>query len=324
MKPFSLLILLFVLLFTTIFAGMINLPSWFYTLSVVATINAVILSSYHNKKISQEESDETSHVDSTKEVDMAKRVQEGLLSLPSPSIEGINIAKRCIPAKKLGGDFYTFIGKSIENLTQKSKSPGIFEYVSGSEFNLGIAVGDVAGHGVSSALVMALSAGLIDKIAQNHDSPKTVLEQANNAIYKFISNSQISHLTAIYAAIQTTSKTMTIAKAGHHAPIILKADDSTVSLESEGTFLGMFENESYEEISVQLESGDRIFFFTDGIVEAQNRKGADYSVTELTNIAIAHKHKNIDELMEIIFSDVSEFISGTAKDDQTLVIVEIV
>jgi phosphoserine phosphatase RsbU/P len=254
---------------------------------------------------------------------MAKRVQEGLLSVESPVVDGIRIAKRCIPAKKLGGDFYTFIGKSIENLTQKEKSPGIIEYISGSDYNLGVAVGDVAGHGVSSALVMALSAGLIDKIAQNHESPKTVLEQANNAINKFISNSQISHLTAIYAAIQSKNKTMTIAKAGHHAPIILKADDSTVTIESEGTFLGMFEDETYEEKTVQLDSGDRIFFFTDGIVEAQNSKGEDYSIEELTKLAISNKEKNIDDLLELIFTDVSEFISGVAKDDQTLVIVEI-
>ena len=96
---------------------------------------------------------------------MAKRVQQGLLLVESPKIEGINIAKRCIPAENIGGDFYSFLSKDYDNMSAHQSTPGIVKYVQSENQYLGIVIGDVAGHGVSSALIMALSAGLFQKLA---------------------------------------------------------------------------------------------------------------------------------------------------------------
>jgi sigma-B regulation protein RsbU (phosphoserine phosphatase) len=312
---------LLVVNFITYYAA---LPGWVFILTSLLFINGCLLAWYHNAK--EEEAAESSFPEDliNNELDMAKRVQEGLLSVESPHIEGVSIAKRCIPASNVGGDFYTIIWKNSEKLTQKAKTPGVIEYVSGSSFQIGIAIGDVAGHGVSSALVMALSAGIMDKIAHNHESPAEVLQRSNNDIEKFISNSTISHLTALYATINIEQKTLTVAKAGHHPILRITADNTVDHLDSEGTFLGMFKDETYEDKDYTLNSKDRLVFYTDGIIETTNTKKEEYGLERMQNLMVKHSDKDIESLMDIIYDDVKAFRgTGPVKDDQTLVILEI-
>ncbi|MBG90696.1 MAG: hypothetical protein CL521_02645, partial [Actinobacteria bacterium] len=120
------------------------------------------------------------------ELEIAQKVQSKLLSLDHPSIEGIKIAKKCVPAASLGGDFYTFNTKQYPNINKDKQQPGIIQLQTQANQFLGISIGDVAGHGISSALIMALSSGLIDRIAQRHDDPKQTLEKTNDTLFKFI------------------------------------------------------------------------------------------------------------------------------------------
>lgn len=321
----SLLALCFGLLIVNIVTYYAMLPGWVFILTSLVFINACLLAWYHNaKEESETQSDSFPEDLINNELDMAKRVQEGLLSVESPQVEGVSIAKRCIPASNVGGDFYTIIGKNTEKLTQNAKTPGVIEYVNASNFHLGIAIGDVAGHGVSSALVMALSAGIMDKIAHNYESPAEVLQRSNNDIEKFISNSQISHLTALYAVINIEQKTLTVAKAGHHPILRISEDKSIDHLDAEGTFLGMFKNETYEDADYTLNSKDRLVFYTDGLIETTNDKKEEYGMERLQNILTNHADQDINTLMDTIYNDVDTFRGdGPVKDDQTLVILEI-
>ena len=104
------------------------------------------------------------------ELKMAKRVQQALLLVESPEIEGVNIAKKCMPADNIGGDFYSFVCKDFDQMSAMQRSPGIVKYIQNESQYLGIVIGDVAGHGVSSALIMALSAGLFSEIGKRHPS----------------------------------------------------------------------------------------------------------------------------------------------------------
>ena len=300
-----------------------SLPAWFYILTSLMFINVSLMLWYHTEKDAAVHNTFPEHL-LDKELDMARRVQEGLLSVESPKVDGITIAKRCIPASNVGGDFYTILGKTTEKLIQKEKTPGVIEYNNTSNFNLGIAIGDVAGHGVSSALVMALSAGIMDKIAQNHDSPAEILNRSNNDIEKFISNSQISHLTALYATLNIDQKTITVAKAGHHPILRIQSDATVDHLDSVGTFLGMYKNEEYEDTEYTLHDGDRLFFYTDGIIETTNTKNEEYGLDRFQKVIVGNKHKSIHELMDTIYNDVQDYRGkGPVKDDQTLVIIQI-
>ncbi len=260
----------------------------------------------------------------SKELDMARRVQEALLSVEPPVFPGIHLVKKCVPAAELGGDFYAFVSHTDHVLSQKKKVPGIIEYVDAKTNYLGIMVGDVAGHGVSSALVMALSAGILTRLGQNHRLPSVIFNRANNDITHFISNSDISHVTSILGVLNTDTYVFTYATAGHPEGLLLRADGSWEFLAGEGVFLGMFPNEVYTDQTCQLQPGDRLFFYTDGITEAMNDEGDSFGLSRILSLAEHHKQASIEVLETAIFTAVADFCGEKgAHDDQTLVILEI-
>ncbi|MBI60005.1 hypothetical protein CL657_02160 [bacterium] len=257
-------------------------------------------------------------------LESAKRVQEALLSIDPPETERIKIVRRCVPASTLGGDFYTFVNKSMRKLDEKTKTKGIVELVDNKEDLIGVTIGDVAGHGVSSALVMALASGLLGRIGLNNRSPAVILQRANLDIQKFISHSQISHVTAFYSTINLDQMTLTFAGAGHPAAVLLRKDLTYHLLEANGIFLGMYPDEVYEEKTISLTPGDRLLLFTDGIIETSNAYNEAFGTKRLVDLAIMHSDREPDDLVEIVFEQLYKFREGEIqRDDQTLVVVDI-
>jgi len=257
------------------------------------------------------------------ELEMAKRVQEGLLSVKSPDVEGIRIAKRCIPAESVGGDFYTF-GSSISNSTeQKSKLPGVIEYTDSREALLSAVIGDVAGHGVSSALVMALSSGILTEISKNTKSPSEALRLANNTLLTYIENSQIRYVTACYVVFHVWSKRLSWASAGHPAPILVRPKEPLKELSGSGLILGMYPNETYTDGHIYVQPNDKIVLYTDGLTETRNSKGELFGIDRLKWCLETHTNLNADDLLEEVFIAIHHFSENQRlTDDQTLVILE--
>ena len=258
-----------------------------------------------------------------KEMVMAKKVQEGLLAMNKPEIDGINLVARCVPAENIGGDFYAFVNKEVGYISHNDTRPGIIEYRDKMDDYLGIVVGDVAGHGVSSALVMTLASGLLSEIGKNKYSPAKVLGEANVDLRNYISNSDISFVTAFYGLLNLKTGQMTYARAGHVNPIILHASGEYEMLENEGVFLGMFTDEVYKDSKIDITQNDKIIMFTDGITEARNRDGEFYGQERLIDLLVSSKGLPVEELQSKIFDDVNEFSQGhLQEDDRTVVILE--
>jgi phosphoserine phosphatase RsbU/P len=258
------------------------------------------------------------------ELDIARRVQQALISYEDPNLSSIKISKQCIPADSIGGDFYTFINKINHNPVQKDALPGVIKYTQEQENYLGIAIGDVAGHGISSALVMALSAGLIDKIASHTYSASKVLTRANEDIRKFISSSRVSHLTCLFGFLNTDTLEFRYAKAGHHPALVLHKNKEIDVLNAEGIFLGMFEDENYKEHKYQLTKGDRLILYTDGIIEANNTEGEIYGLKRMKTLLKNTSETPINDVKDMMFKEAEEFSKGQSiKDDQTLIIIEV-
>ncbi len=305
-----------------------NLPEWVYPITFLVIINTFLIFNYNrskNRKPIIEKSLNNAEKNQLKELEIAKRVQTALLEVETPKIDGVNIAKRCIPANTLGGDFYTFISNSVQSVSNKKTLPGIIEYNNNQENILGMAIGDVAGHGVSSALVMALSFGILGKIGQRITSPKNVLKRANEDIRKFIINSQISHVTAIYSVFYPQTKTFIYASAGHNPALLIKKQDQTIKeLYSQGAFLGMYPDETYEEHEIVLDEGDRIVLFTDGIIEPTNNEKEMYGESRLKKCLLEYSTQPIELLIDTVLDDVKRFSKKpTLKDDQTIIIIEL-
>ncbi len=310
----------------------LKFPSWAYpTLAISLVISDILLKDYLQSdspatKQQQQHSIATAPSENYfKELQIARRVQQGLLSVGTPQLNGIKLAKRCLSAKNIGGDFYTFIDKNKHSLRQKPKNiPGVIEYVDARETYFDAIIGDVAGHGVSSALVMALSSGLLSEISKNNNSPAKTLKLANNDLLKYIENSQISYVTAFYASINTYSKKLRYSKAGHLPALLFHKDNTCTQLDANGIFLGMFPDEEYEEAEVQLETGDRLFLYTDGIIEARNNHNEEFGLNRFTSLIRSNQKTDINTLLDTIFEETKKFTEfQDVKDDQTLIIMEI-
>ncbi|MBE33772.1 hypothetical protein CL647_06815 [bacterium] len=301
-------------------------PAWTFLASTILflaliLIEVIPLSRYEKFK---ELFYEKQLYDPSMDLDTAKRVQEALLAIDPPETDRVKIVRRCVPASTLGGDFYTFVNKSVRKLSEKPKTKGIVELVDNQEDLIGVTIGDVAGHGVSSALVMALTSGLLGRIGLNNRSPAVILQRANIDIQKFISQSQISHVTAFYSTINLDRMTLTFAGAGHPAAVLLHADLTYELLEANGIFLGMYPDEVYEEKTISLAAGDRLLLFTDGIIETSNALHEPFGTKRLVDLAIMHTDREPDDLVEIVFEQLYKFREGeTQRDDQTLVVVDI-
>tara|TARA_A100001015_G_C14975461_1_gene707055 strand:+ start:83 stop:1081 length:999 start_codon:yes stop_codon:yes gene_type:complete len=258
------------------------------------------------------------------ELKMAKRVQQALLLVESPNIDGVNIAKKCIPADNIGGDFYSFICKDFDQMSPQHRSPGIVKYIQSENKYLGIVIGDVAGHGVSSALIMALSAGLFSEIGKRHSSPKKVLEAANKDLMRYIENSQVTHVTAFYGVLNVNTFEFHYCRAGHPNTILQRDSNDIVELESSGSFLGMFDQIQFEENTVQLQKGDRLYFYTDGITEAKGPNGDLFGNDRLKNSIQKLKHEPIGTVLHQLFDEVELYTQyQKATDDRSVVILEL-
>ena len=166
------------------------IPLWILT---------IVINNFFNKRKTTSEYG-FSVEDYSKKLDMAKALQQALLSIKVPDIEGVNIAAECIPAQHLGGDFFTLSQSQSREFSGNSSQKGIVTYIDQKEDYISFSVGDVAGHGVSSALIMSLSMMLIQNLSNQGLTPSALLKSANNTLVKYIGNSHVGFVTLFIAS----------------------------------------------------------------------------------------------------------------------------
>ena len=173
----------------------------------------------------------------SEELEMARRVQEGLLAISMPELPAVKIGKRCHPAQSIGGDFYVIRSNQIQGQS-KAVIPGVVQYSDHRQGCVDMVIGDVAGHGVSSALVMALTAGLMREILRVAKTPALAFAQVNDTLKTYIGNSQIRYVTACLVRYFPESHRLEWVRAGHPNPLVLR-DGEIIELQADGVFLGM-------------------------------------------------------------------------------------
>lgn len=241
----------------------------------------------------------------SRELDMAGRVQGGLLPIALPQIAGWQFAARLRPARQTSGDYYDFI--TLPN------------------GHLGILVGDVADKGMGAALFMTLSRTLIRTYAFNFPAqPDEVYRAANQRMHE---DSQFSlFVTSFYGILDPEAGSLTYSNAGHNPPYWVHphADGEIQPLVRTGIPLGIFENARWETATINLHRGDLIILYTDGLTEAENTNSEFYGEERL--IASIRKHttstRSADELMEALLADLNTFTGEHPNtDDLALVII---
>ncbi len=237
---------------------------------------------------------------------LASSVQRYLLPSSLPNISGLDFAVNYIPQQLIGGDFYDFI-----NLPD-----GI----------LGVVIADVSGKGISAAILMALCQTKMKYIACNNPhSPAEALKKLNAEMVKAMREDMF--ITMIYATISADGSTVKLSRAGHEAALFYKSRDGKVEeIRPSGMAVGMVESELFDssvgEISFKLESGDALTLYTDGISEAQNSSGEEFSKIRLEKILQNLNTKTAAEINEGMISEMEKFSKGAKSDDITLLTIK--
>jgi serine phosphatase RsbU (regulator of sigma subunit)/pSer/pThr/pTyr-binding forkhead associated (FHA) protein len=232
------------------------------------------------------------------ELKVAAAIQQALL--PSPRRDGgfFTTAARSIPCRSVAGDF--------------------FDYVDLPNGAFGFIVGDVAGKGPPAALLSAALLGMFGAEAQYHDSAAQVLQQLNRGMLH--RNVEARFLTTFYAMLQPDGL-LTYCNGGHNAPVLM-THDGVRRLQAGGTVLGVFEHISFDQEEVPLQPGDVVIVFSDGVSEAINDAGEEFTDERLLASVDAHRHQPPQQLLEGLLADVRSFTgTATPNDDITIVVV---
>ncbi len=236
------------------------------------------------------------------ELNIARDLQMSMLPAACPQIAGFQIAASSAPAREVGGDFYDFIEMGAEKA--------------------GFVIGDVTGKSVSGALVMSSSRSVFRMLSEEELTVRESMMRANRRLKKDISSGMFVAL--LFAVLDSTDRTLTLCSAGQTQPVHLSAKTGEVSLvETEGdTFpLGILDEANYEETRLQLEPGDKVVFYTDGIVEAMNEQEEMYGFERLLEVVKQASTADADVLHKEILDRVNVFAGGAIQHDDLTVIV---
>ena len=231
------------------------------------------------------------------ELRVARSIQQASLPKEVPEPEGWRISPLYRPAREVGGDFYDFHVLS--------------------EDRLGLVIGDATGKGLSAALVMSTTCGMLQLVAQflSSSSPGEVLERVNETLLARVPSN--TFVTCFYAILDPNSGNLVYANAGHDPPYWRRGGEAQ-ELRARGMPLGLMSGMGYEEKETVLEAGEAAFFYSDGLVEAHDPKGEMFGFPRLRTLIAEHGEEQAlgDFLLEELYSFVGE--GWEQEDDITL------
>ncbi len=237
------------------------------------------------------------------ELSIAKDLQVSMLPAECPEIEGFEIAAFSESAREVGGDFFDFIDMG--------------------DSRVGLIVGDVTGKSVSGALVMAASRSIFRMLSEQSLPIGEIMNHANRRTKKDITTGMFVAL--LYAELDGEKRSVSLSSAGQTQPVHLSAGTGKARLvETEGdTFpLGILEEAEYKETLLELEPGDTMVFYTDGIVEAMNPQEEIFGFDRLLEVVERGRSDTAELLMKRILDEVNTFVSGAEQhDDMTVIVV---
>jgi serine phosphatase RsbU (regulator of sigma subunit) len=186
------------------------------------------------------------------------------------------------------------------------------------EGRLGLVVGDATGKGVPAALVMSTTCGMLQLAARalDYSSPGEVLKQVNEALLARIPLNMF--VTCFYAILEPESGSLTYANAGHDLPYLRRRGGDAKELRATGMPLGLMSGMSYEDKAIELDVGEGVLFYSDGLVEAHDPKGEMFGFPRLRELVAEHGEEGpLEEaLLEELYSFVGE--RWQQEDDITL------
>ncbi len=230
---------------------------------------------------------------------LARSVQVNLIPQDPPVMEGVGLYAAFIPLAELGGDYYDFI-----------------------QFNepdrVGVFISDVSGHGVAAALVSSMVKTLVHTAGHEKTSCGEFLAWVNERI---IGLTKENFITAFYGIFDTGTRVLRYARGGHPYPYLIRTNGTIEELRSDGVLLGVKHGLTFEEREVELRQGDRVLFYTDGLMEARNFRHEEFEKTLINDIILRQRKMPMDSLIQSIIQGLFDFCGTSAINDDVCIIL---
>lgn len=240
------------------------------------------------------------------ELMLASAIQSGSIphTFPAfPERDDFDIFATMNPAKAVGGDFYDFFLIDDDHLA--------------------ISIGDVAGKGVPAALFMMVTNILINEHTHSGDSPADILSLVNDRICDH--NPMEMFVSVWLGVLELSTGRLTFANAGHEPPALMRRDSEFKLYQSKhGLVIGAYKGIRYQNNEVQLEQGDKLFLYTDGVPEATDKYNCMFTLENMLIALNMNKNKSPQKIIEGIERSVADFIGDEPPfDDLTAVCIEL-
>jgi sigma-B regulation protein RsbU (phosphoserine phosphatase) len=241
----------------------------------------------------------------TRDLEIAKQIQLSLLPAAPPEFGRAKFAAKCESAAQVGGDYFDFFRRG--------------------EDTVDFVIADVSGHNVGSALIMVEARSFLRAKVHSTGSAGKMLATLNELLYEDLSKAEL-FISMFYVKYNVESQQLTYANAGHNHPFLYRPRDGHCrELDADGLILGVRRDVSFEEKTAQLQKGDILLLYTDGITEARNQAGDFFGAERLCAILGKTQNEPPEQIMEIILRKVRDFCGvQVIEDDISMIVMKVV
>jgi sigma-B regulation protein RsbU (phosphoserine phosphatase) len=236
------------------------------------------------------------------ELKLAGQIQKSLLPQNLPCDNQLCMAAYFQPSHTVGGDFY--------------------DYIPIDENKFGIVIGDTCGKGLPAAILVSQIQAIIRSEANNGNCIEDILRYTNQQLIRFTLKNKF--VTLFYGELDRKSRQFTYVRAGHYYPFLIHNDGRVECLEAGGPALGIFSNTAFQIGKVNLETGDLVCLYTDGVTETFNQLNDEYGEERLLQVLKRNRGKAADKIIDAVLEDLKNFNeSENLQDDRTLLVFKI-
>jgi serine phosphatase RsbU (regulator of sigma subunit)/pSer/pThr/pTyr-binding forkhead associated (FHA) protein len=235
-----------------------------------------------------------------RELQQAAEIQKGLLPAAAPLIRGLDLAGHNAPCRTVGGDYYDFFPRG--------------------DHRVGIFLGDVTGKGMPASLLMMGLQARVQVLLEEAQSPAAVMTKLNRITSANCPPNRF--ITLFFCILDGVTGELTFCNAGHNPPLIIRASGEYELLKGGGPVIGMLPSVEYRESSLQLDGGDILVIYSDGITEATDTAGEQFGVERLAETAVRLRDQPSSAIVSEINNALDMFTGGAPpSDDITIVVV---
>ena len=232
----------------------------------------------------------------------ARQIQKAILPKVLPRVEGYSFATLNIPSKAVSGDLY--------DLTWLNNR------------RIGITIGDVSGKGTPAAILMASIYSSYKRIMNEQISIAERISHLNEIMCENVLSG--TYTTLFFGELDIENKVFTYCNAGHFPPVVIRKNKKVEKLTEGGTVIGFVKEAQYTQAEMKLQTGDILFLYTDGLIEAKNRREELFDLTKVVGLIQRNIDNSVTDLKEKIFQEIKRFVKKSYFDDDlTFVILKV-